>query len=270
MIIGLLFQLHVAISAENVDPVLLVNLPGESRTAAEVIFPEHVTVRPRGSNDVEHLYLFRRGDARVQVRHNGNNFEYQRELPRNIHMLARATLENDGLLFHYEFENRSDVAYDMLTAVTDPRLKWILHDVRLERTFVHTPKGFDLLASDFPQRSTMPLDRWLPACVLASCTWPVAPQRTEVRDQITYYNRSTRVDEPLLATVSTNGRWVAASFTRNAGNVWSNPELTCQHVDPQIALPAHGKVTIEVKLLLFRGTLADAQSKFLQQRPRLQ
>jgi hypothetical protein len=157
----------------------------------------------------------------------------------------------------------------MLTAVTDPRLKWILHDVRLERTYVHDAKGWELLASDFPARLTMPLERWLPARVLASYTWPVPPQRIETRDRITYYNRTKRVDEPLIATQSTDGKWVAASFSRAAGNVWSNPELTCQHVDPQVSLPPHGKAIVEVKLLLFRGTLRDAQRKFAQQQPAL-
>jgi len=43
----------------------------------------------------------------------------------------------------------------------------------------------------------------------------------------------TRVDEPLIVTLSTDRKWIVASFIRATGNVWSNPELTCQHVDPQ-------------------------------------
>jgi len=39
-----------------------------------------------------------------------------------IHFLARATLEEDGVRFHYEFTNRSDKRYDMIYAVTDPRM----------------------------------------------------------------------------------------------------------------------------------------------------
>ena len=50
-----------------------------------------------------------------------------------IHMVARAPLENDGVRFAYEFTNRSKVDYDMIYAVTDPRLTGIFHDVRLER-----------------------------------------------------------------------------------------------------------------------------------------
>ena len=60
-------------------------------------------------------------------------------------MLARATTQKDGVLFHYEFTNRSKMAFDMICAVTDPRLKWIFHDAGLERTYVHHANGFDLL-----------------------------------------------------------------------------------------------------------------------------
>ena len=41
-----------------------------------------------------------------------------------------------------------------------------------------------------------------------------------------YLLQQTRaVDEPFIATVSTDNAWVLASFARAAGNVWSNPEL---------------------------------------------
>jgi hypothetical protein len=80
----------------------------------------------------------------------------------------------------------------------------------------------------------MPLDEWLPARYLASFTWPVPAQRVERRgDGIAYYNKSRAVDVPFIATLSTDSEWVIASFARELGNVWSNPELTCRHVDPQ-------------------------------------
>jgi len=107
-----------------------------------------------------------------------------------IHMLARATLEGDGVRFCYEFTNRSSTAYDMIYAVTDPRLGGIFHDERLERTYVHHRDGFDLLASETPSRLTMPIKQWLPSRYLASFTWPVPQQRIEVRDGITHYNKS--------------------------------------------------------------------------------
>ena len=85
------------------------------------------------------------------------------------------------------------------------------------------------------------------------------------QDGVTHYNKSRKVDEPFIATLSTDRQWVVASFARDAGNVWSNPELTCQHVDPQKPLPPGGTVILEVKLLVMRGTLEDAERAFQQE-----
>ena len=201
----------------------------------------------------------------------GQAIEYESDLKGKIHMVARATLQDDGVLFHYEFDNQSDADYAMVTAVTDPRMTSILHDVRLERTYVHDKGGFDLLASETPGRLTMPLDQWLPSRYLASYTWPVPAKLVEQRsDGITYYNKSRVVDEPLIATISSNGKWVVASFTKTTGNVWSNPELTCQHVDPEKPLPPGGKAVIEVKILIVKGTLDQVLQMVRSQRTSLQ
>jgi hypothetical protein len=117
----------------------------------------------------------------------------------------------------------------------------------------------------------MPLDQWLPARYLASYTWPIPAKRVEKRDDgITYYNKSRAVDEPLIATVSTDGKWVVASFTRTTGNVWSNPELTCQHVDPQIALGIGARGAMETKILVFQGSLDEVLTKVDLQRQSLE
>jgi hypothetical protein len=117
----------------------------------------------------------------------------------------------------------------------------------------------------------MPLDQWLPVRYLAQLTAPIPEQRVQHReDGITYYYKSRPVDLPMIATLSTDRKWVAASFARETGNVWSNPELTCQHVDPQVALPAHQTGYYEVKLLIFQGTLEQAREKILKERSALQ
>lgn len=158
----------------------------------------------------------------------------------------------------------------MIYAVTDPRLTGIFHDQRLERTYVHHPDGFALLAADSPARLTMPLNQWLPARYMASYTWPIPAQLVEHRsDGITYYTASRQVDEPMIATLSTDRQWVVSSFTRTVGNVWSNPDLTCQHVDPQTALAPGQHAVLEVKILVFRGTLDQALQKVIAQRPSL-
>jgi hypothetical protein len=147
--------LRLLVANEN-NPTLAIILPGHSDSdrSIEVMFP-HVTARQHGSNDPDHLYLFSRpqGVQRPVWRRSGNSLEYERELSGGVHFLARATLEDDGVLFHYEFLNRSSKDYDMIYAVTHPRLTGIFHDVRLERTYVHHKQGFDLLASETPSRA---------------------------------------------------------------------------------------------------------------------
>ena len=267
--------MRLLVASENTYPTLRVILPGrpDSDKTIEVIFPEHVTVRQAGETEGKHLLLFQLGQqgARPTWRQVGQSLQYERDFAGGLHMLARATIEDDGVRLRYEFENQSKVAYEMIYAPTDPRLTSIFHDVRLQRTYVHHKNGFDLLASETPSRLTMPLDQWLPARYLASYTWPIPAKRVEKRDDgITYYNKSRAVDEPLIATVSTDGKWVVASFTRTTGNVWSNPELTCQHVDPQIALGIGARGAMETKILVFQGSLDEVLTMVDLQRQSLE
>jgi dienelactone hydrolase len=266
--------LELAVADENAQPTVRVLLPGRapSDSSIMVLFPEHVTAVRRGRGEAEQLYLFRPGPRgeRPPWRRVGSALEYQRDLPGGVRMLARATLEDDGVRFRYDFTNRSAAAYDMIYAVTDPRLTSIFHDVRLVRTYVHHADGFDLLASETPERLAMPLDQWLPVRYLASFTWPVPARRAERRDDgITYRYKSRAVDEPFIATRSTDGTWVVASFARAPGNVWSNPELTCQHVDPQTSLAPGQHAVLEMKMLILRGSLEDALRRSRQQRASL-
>jgi hypothetical protein len=266
--------LRLLIDPDDTQPVLRVVLPGhaDSDAVIDVVFPEHVSAKKTGENEAAHLYLYRPGreGTAPDWRQTSQSFEYERDLPEGVHFLARATLEEDGILFHYEFLNQSKAPFDMIYAVTDPRMKSIFHDVRLERTYVHHNDGFGLLAAETPSRLTMPLSEWLPARYLDSFTWPVPAQKVDRRaDGITYYNNLRPVDEPMIATLSTDGKWIVASFTRTTGNVWSNPELTCQHVDPETALAPGERAVLEVKILIFQGTLDQALKKVIAQRATL-
>jgi hypothetical protein len=161
------------------------------------------------------------------------------------------------------------MSYDLIWAPIDPRLTATFHDVRLARTYVHHADGFDLLASETPTRLTMPITEWLPARYLASYTWPIPSLRIERRDGIPHYNKSRAVDAPFIATLSQDSSWVVASFTHNTGNVWSNPELTCQHVDPQVALSPGEEAILETKLLVVRSSLQAVFEMAMQQRDSL-
>jgi hypothetical protein len=265
--------LRLLVATDHISPVLRVILPGRptSDRSIEILFPEHVTVVKQGQRSAHQLYMFRPGGGgdRPLWRRADDSLEYERDLGDGVRLLARATLEGDGVRFRYEVTNESPVAYDMIYAPTDPRLTSIFHDLRLERTYVHHADGFDLLASETPRRLTIPLDQWLPARYLVSFTWPVPAQRIEQRDGIPHYHKSRAVDMPFIATVSTDKAWVIASFARTAGNVWSNPELTCQHVDPQTSLAPGQRAIIELKLLVIRGSLDDALERATRQRESL-
>jgi hypothetical protein len=126
------------------------------------------------------------------------------------------------------------------------------------------------LAVDAPERLTEPLNAWFPVRYMASYTNPVPEERIQRRsDGITYRYRAGRIDVPMIATFSQDKSWVAATFSRQVGNVWSNPELTCQHADPEAPLPHGGKVQLEEKILIFKGTLEEALRKAEAQRPTL-
>jgi len=267
--------LTMSVAEEDANPALWLSIPGEpnGQNAVLILFPEHVTVRKHGSNEAEHIYLWRAGNAGTPPNWmlTGNGLKYEMEFERDIHFIARALLENDGVVLHYEFINASDTDYDSVQAITDPRmLSPMLHDVRLERTYVHGANGFRLLASDMPERLTMPLDRWLPNRYRVSYSWPVDQNRVEKQaDGIVFFNAAQRTDEPVLATLSTDHHWIMATFSRNPGNLWTNPDLTCQHADPEIAVAHSHTGVVEEKVLLFAGTLDDVLTKVHQQRPSL-
>jgi hypothetical protein len=211
--------LRMSVDKADRDPAIHVVVPGgpEAERSFNILLPEHVTVRERGQIDARHLYIFQPGlDGTLpQWRQEGNSLEYTKDLS-GIRFSARATLEPDGILFHYEFENRSQTDYEMGWAVTDPRFKKFFYDPRLERTYVHHPNGFELLASETPARITMPFNQWFPARYHAQFTAPIPEQKVQHRDDgITYYYKSRPVDLPLIATISVDHKWVAASFARD-------------------------------------------------------
>ena len=265
---------RMSVDADDRNPALIIVVPDgpEGARSSKVLFPEHVTIRAHGQSDQEHLYIFRPGTQGYspEWKKTDNTLEYGRDFGQ-IRLVARATLQDDGIVFRYEFANHSGTDYDMVTAITDPRFHGVFYDPRLQRTYVHHQNGFDLLASETPARLTIPLKDWFPTRYLASYKVPVPKERVQHRDDgITYYYKSRAVDLPMIATLSDDRTWVAASFARDPGNVWSNPELTCQHVDPELPLPHNGHVAFEVKILIFKGSLEDALGKVLAQRNALE
>jgi hypothetical protein len=231
----------------------------ETERGIEVDCPEHVTVQRQGA-EVEHLYMLRNPnypDLTVQWRRDGNSLKYDLDLPHHLHLAAKATLETDGVRIRYDFTNQGEESFEMLQAPTCVKHYSGFHDARLERTYVHHAEGFDLAASETPERLTEPLNQWLPCRYLIPYTGPISPTRVErAEGDIRRYHKSRRVDLPLVATLSQDGSWLAATCTRaDSGNVWTNPDLTCHHTDPVTRLAPHGKAHIEIKTYAFRGNL---------------
>jgi hypothetical protein len=267
-------QKGVQLFAINQDfPLLKILLPGEPTTdrGIEIEFPEHVTARNKQSNNVEHLYLVTNGNNNQRTiptwKIESNSLVYESVLNGNIKMIAKAQLDSDGVAYTYTFTNSSSIAYENLQAVTCVKLYSSFSDTLLQRTYVHHREGFDLLASETPQRLTMPLNKWLPCRYLASYTWPVPTERIQKdEDGITRYYKSKKIDEPFIATISHDQKWIAATFTNETGNVWTNPERSCQHADPFIILGPGETKTLTLKTLMVKGTLEDVLYKVQQQR----
>lgn len=250
-------RLHTIVA--DAQPALALQIPGYDTTtpAIRILFPEHVTVVPHGA-EPRHLYLHDAPPRAVAEAprwlQRGDTLGYERQLADDVQLSARAILAPDGIRIRYVLTNHSSRDFDAATVVTDPRMLGALHDAKLERTWVHLSSGFELLASETPVTPARG-----PARYLASYAWPIPAQRAEHRaDGITYFTKSRRVDAPFIATTSVDGQWVVASYSRDAGNVWSNPDLTCQHVDPSAPLAAGATATLDIRLIVLRGGVQDA------------
>jgi len=73
----------------------------------------------------------------------------------------------------------------------------------------------------------------------------------------------------LIVTHSTDRKWIVASFIRTTGNVWRNPELTCQHVEPQTSVALGQQAILEVKILIFQRSLGQVLCNAIGQRSSL-
>lgn len=243
-------------------PLLKILLPGQSASerGIEVEFPEHVTGLNEKTNTIEHLCLVtmrtRNRRALPLWKIEGNTVKYETVLNNEIKMIATATLEDDGVRYAYKSINNSTINYTNLQAVTCVKLYSVFSDTLLQRTYVHHTNGFDLLASETPGRLTMPLSKWLPCRYMVSYSWAIPTKLVQKdKDSITRYNKSRKADKPFLATVSHNKKWIAATYTSQTGNLWTNPERSCQHADPSISLKVGDTKRLELKTFIFQGEL---------------
>jgi hypothetical protein len=240
---------------------LLVLLPGQGEADAEIEieFPEHVWGRRADSREIERLHHGALGTAPADApplswRREGDAFVCELPLHGGLELTASARLEPDGVRLRYDFVNPTATAFDEVQAVTCVKLRGGFADQRLERAWVHHADGFELLAAETPERLTLPLARWLPCRYLVPFRWPVSSHRVERDGEVMRYHKSRAVDEPFIATPSRDASWIVATCTRETGNVWTNPERSCQHADPSGALAAGGALRLELKVFATRAS----------------
>ena len=108
----------VAVTAAA-EPTLRVVLPGRPTS------DRSIEVRVPGARDGRQTRqyggrtLFGPAPTRRAVQSHGglpDARSYERDLPGPVHLLARATLEDDGVRFQNKLTSRSSTAYDMITA----------------------------------------------------------------------------------------------------------------------------------------------------------
>ncbi|NUM56916.1 MAG: dienelactone hydrolase family protein [Candidatus Hydrogenedentes bacterium] len=79
-----------------------------------------------------------------------------------------------------------------------------------------------------------------------------------------------RPDIPLLACVSTDGHWIAATAAENGTAVCNNANEShrCMHSHGAVPLRRDGPTTLRVKAYLLRGTLDDVRTRYERDRER--
>jgi hypothetical protein len=237
----------LAIAQEHVWPSVWINVPDEQsgQHAVLILLPEHVTVRRHGSDQVDHLYLWRPGKAGAGFKwtRTGNAFQWETEFDAGIRFLARVSLESDGVLYHYEFINRSQMDFDSVQAVTDPRMiSPLFHDVRLERTYFHTPNGFVLLAPETPERLTMPLANWLPNRIAFHSDGPfrtIAPKNSQMGSHSLTLRFEPTFRSLSLRRSTTVGLWQRSRATpATSGLILSSPVNTLTRKSRSLTIAA--------------------------------
>lgn len=76
-------------------------------------------------------------------------------------------------------------------------------------------------------------------------------------DSITRYYKSRKSNQPFIATLSHDKKWVAATYTRETGKLWTNPGRSCQHADPVVSLGPGKTRSLHLKTFVSKGTLNE-------------
>jgi hypothetical protein len=261
-------QTGIRISA-NAGPAIRVSLPGRAEeTAAVIEMPEHAWRKKTKGDEPDWFYRMYTNEARwkgIPTWSRENNARsYRMSLPSGVTLMARATLERDGVAIGYEIVNPDNVGFVETQAPTCIKLYRPFTDVFLERTYVHHPGGLDLLASETPERLAKNAEEWLPCRYIVRCSRAAAvPAKRMERqpDGITRYYKMRAADAAFLATESNPKGWVAATHSLDSPDVWTNPARTCHHADSGAPLPARSSAKLSLKLYLLPGGVEEAWAR---------
>jgi hypothetical protein len=242
-------------------------IPGQNDNDDGILLdcPEIISLTDRaGKSDLVYA-LFNKNypDYKVKWIKRENQLSYVIDAMPKVKLECKISLDADGIRVSYNITNLTGEHYPRTIVSTCNKLRSAFYDVFLERTYVHHQDGFAQLAEFIPQRIVMPIDQWLPCRIRAAYTiQPPVIQKKRGADGIMLYDSPKKVDISFLATRSADGQWIAASSSvLKPEQVWSNPKLTCHHVDPAISLAANAVSKIEIKLFVFKGSLPDALEK---------
>jgi len=99
----------------------------------------------------------------------GNALSYSMKTPSGFSLNSRATLEKDGVAISHQVTSVSELTWAMVEAPTCVKLYRPFTDVFLERTYVHHPKGLQVIASETPERLAKNAEEWLPCRYTVNC-----------------------------------------------------------------------------------------------------
>jgi hypothetical protein len=256
---GLRFERH----GDPSRPALALFIPGQDAPAAIIEMPEHAWRKESRSGEQLWFYkMYTADDAfRGKVRWSKTNdtLSYSMETPSGFVLNARARLETDGVSINYDVLSPTRGPLATIMAPTCVKLYRPFTDVFLERTFVHHPKGLDLIASETPERLSMNAEEWLPIRYIVSVGEGTAggQGRRERLEGVTRYFKSKAADVAFIATESQPKGWVAATHGLGCPSLFTNPARTCHHADPRVENVADGKAQLRLKVYMVRASLEE-------------
>jgi hypothetical protein len=178
------------------------------------------------------------------------------------------------LRYAYRVVNGSKRRLKNVQTVTCVRLRdhASLADVRLDRTYLHADGRFVPFAEGIVNRLDLAEREWRSFALRAELnrpppvqpeTAPRNPRHTQKRGHKKTVFLARRPDLPVIATLSTDRRWVVATWSPASAALWTNVNWTCHHSDPicRRTIEPGAVAELEGKIFVYPGTLEQLVEK---------